>query len=273
MNKTNDLMNEAMEMLLTTSRTFYIPISRLVPGIKDAVASAYLCMRAIDEIEDHSELSSEVKIKLLQAVSKILQGNSIEAELSELFRPYKETLPDVTTRLNDWIVVCPDSIASRVKQSTAVMADQMAEWVGREWKIHTEEDLDYYTYCVAGAVGELLSDLWLWYDGTETDRVKSVAFGRGLQTVNILRNRIEDSTRGVNFFPDGWGIEEMFTYTRRNLELADEYIADIKPGPILDFCSIPLALAHGTLFALSNGESKLNRAAVLEIVSRITDET
>ncbi|NOU94288.1 phytoene/squalene synthase family protein [Paenibacillus sp. LMG 31456] len=261
-----------MDMLAETSRTFLIPISRLVPGIKEAVASAYLCMRAIDEIEDHTDLPPEVKAKLLLGVSKLIQVPSREAELRTLFQPYQDTLCEVTVRLNDWVNLCPTSIAPRVIQSTAIMAEQMAEWVEREWKINTEEDLDYYTYCVAGAVGELLSDLWKWFDGTETDRVKAVAFGRGLQAVNIVRNRIEDSTRGVDFFPPHWGIEDMFAYTTRNLEMANEYIADIKPGPILDFCSIPLALAHGTLFALSNGESKLNREAVLQIVSRITGE-
>lgn len=267
MNKTNDLMSDAMEMLAATSRTFYIPISGLVPGLKEAVASAYLCMRAIDEIEDHPEMAADVKIKLLHGISKHL---SEPAELESLFSPYHDTLDDVTLRISDWVNLCPPSIAPRVLQGTATMSEQMAEWVHRDWNIRTEEDLDYYTYCVAGAVGELLSDLWMWYDGTETDRAKSVAFGRGLQAVNILRNRIEDSTRGVNFFPDQWGTDEMFIYTKRNLKLADEYIADIQPGPILDFCSIPLALAHATVQVLAAGESKLNRAAVLEIVSRLT---
>lgn len=273
MNKTNDLLSDAMDMLAETSRTFYIPISGLVPGLKEAVASAYLCMRAIDEIEDHPELPSADKIKLLLGISKLLHEPLNSAELHSLLSPYQETLEDVTLRLYDWVKLCPTSIAPRVMESTAVMSEQMAEWVDRNWIIKTEEDLDYYTYCVAGAVGELLTDLWKWYDGTETDRVKSVAFGRGLQAVNILRNRLEDSTRGVNFFPDGWGTEEMFVYTRRNLELADAYIADIQPGPVLQFCSIPLALAHATLHALAAGEGKLNRAAVLDIVSKLTGES
>ena len=41
-------------MLEETSRTFYIPISRLPGGLQQAVGSAYLCLRAIDEIEDHA---------------------------------------------------------------------------------------------------------------------------------------------------------------------------------------------------------------------------
>ncbi|WP_258171312.1 squalene/phytoene synthase family protein [Paenibacillus sp. R14(2021)] len=138
-----------------------------------------------------------------------------------------------------------------------------------ELTLHTEEDLDSYTYCVAGAVSELLSEIWFWFDDTKTDPIESVGFGRGLQAVNILRNRTEDLARGVNFFPDDWGPKEMFLYTRRNLAFGDVYISKLKPGPVLEFCRIPLALAHGTLNALSAGENKLNRAAVMEIIKQL----
>lgn len=268
-NKTNDLTNDAMEMLASTSRTFLIPIKGLVPGLKEAVASAYLCMRAIDEIEDHPELPSDVKVRLLTEVGRIVREAEREAALQSLFHPYRNTLHAVTLRLNDWTRLCPSSIVERVLQSTAQMAVQMAEWAEKEWRIRTEQDLDHYTYCVAGAVGELLSDLWMWYDGTVTDRTKAVAFGRGLQSVNILLNRSDDEARGVAFFPEGWGMKEMLAYTRKNLEQADAYIADLPPGPIYRFCSIPLALAHGSLKAVAVGE-KLRRTEVLDIVSRLT---
>lgn len=54
---------------------------------------------------------------------------------------------------------------------------------------------------------------------TQTDPNLAVAFGRGLQAVNIIRNRNEDLSRGVDFFPDGWKLKEMFLYARRNLVL------------------------------------------------------
>lgn len=38
----------ALKVLEETSRTFYIPIVKLPPGAQEAVASAYLCLRAID---------------------------------------------------------------------------------------------------------------------------------------------------------------------------------------------------------------------------------
>ena len=39
------------------------------------------------------------------------------------------------------------------------MAFGMAKWAKANWQVHTEEDLDEYTYYVAGLVGVMLSDL------------------------------------------------------------------------------------------------------------------
>lgn len=272
MSSTSDLHKDAMDMLLATSRTFFIPINRLPMGLKEAVTSAYLCMRAIDEIEDHPQLSSESKMNLLRSISMILKKPFNDDELMDVFHPYKALLPDVTMRMGDWIKLCPSSIQSNIASATVEMAEGMADWVSKEWRIHTEEDLDQYTFTVAGLVGLLLTEIWMWYDATETDRDLAVAFGRGLQAVNILRNRDEDLSRGVDFFPDGWTEKEMFLYARRNLALADAYTESIKPGPILDFCKIPLTLAHGTLDALSAGETKLSRTAVTELVRKATGE-
>ena len=94
------------------------------------------------------------------------------------------------------------------------MAKGMAEWVQKDWQINNEEDLDEYTYYVAGLVGVMLSDIWRWYDQTETDENLAIAFGRGLQAVNILRNHDEDKTRGVSFFPQGWEVKDMLFLCR-----------------------------------------------------------
>ena len=68
-----DLRRDALDVLKETSRTFYIPISRLPSGLQEAVTSAYLCMRAIDQIEDHPALDNPTKAKLLRQISRTLQ--------------------------------------------------------------------------------------------------------------------------------------------------------------------------------------------------------
>ena len=267
----------ALDILQRTSRTFYIPINRLPSNLLEAVASAYLCMRAIDEIEDHSELDRRTKAKLLRTISLNLQSaaSNHAKVFSTALNPYVESdgsqykLAEVTLRLGEWALLAPESIAPRIWDATAAMADRMAHWAEINWTIRTQSDLDRYTFSVAGAVGLLLSDLWAWYDGTQTNRTQAVGFGRGLQAVNILRNYHEDGDRGVNFLPDGWNIEELYSYARDNLKLADAYTQALPPGPALDFCQIPLALAYGTLDVLALGKQKLSRSDVLALVKQV----
>lgn len=268
MSEANFINKEARQMLKETSRTFYIPITYLGKGLQEAVASAYLCMRAIDEIEDHPELPSNDKSHLLLSIHQNLQ-QSTHGDFSKLFEPYRSVLPTVTLKLNDWIQVCPPGVVDSVLAATSKMAKGMAKWVEKDWVIKTEEDLDDYTYYVAGLVGVMLSDIWKWHDDTETDANLAVAFGRGLQAVNMLRNYKEDETRGVCFFPEGWGLEEMFAYARKNLEMADLYIKDLQTNSIIKFCKIPLVLAHGTLKALMEGKEKMSRIEVLRAVGRV----
>lgn len=265
----NNSQKSAIDILKETSRTFFIPISLLSPGLKEAVASAYLCMRAIDEIEDHPNLQPSVKNELLLSISQMLKKPFDEKKWNDLFEPYKGELPEVTLRLNDWIAYCPEGVLDQILDATAEMAEGMAKWALKEWKIQSENDLDEYTYYVAGLVGVMLTDIWKWYDNTEADRDLAIAFGRGLQSVNILRNISEDKTRGVNFFPENWKFDDMLQYAIRNLEQANRYVKGIDTKTILHFCQIPLTLAFGTLEALTTGKEKLSRADVTKMVSQI----
>lgn len=259
---------DALDMLKKTSRTFFIPISRLPARLQEAVMSGYLCLRAIDEIEDHASLDNLTKAMLLRSISRTLQTNFAAGDFAAVLGHYRQELPEVTLRVGAWAMLAPPDISARVWEATATMADRMAQWAESGWVIRTEADLDRYTFGVAGSVGLLLSDLWIWYNGTQSNRIQAVGFGRGLQAVNILRNHTEDMARGVNFFPPGWSVEDMHAYARRNLALADAYTRALPPGPVLDFCSLPLALAYATLEAMARGDGKLSRSAVLQIVNQ-----
>ena len=269
------MSRDAYQLLEETSRTFFIPIIRLPENLRQAVASAYLCMRAIDEIEDHRDLERSLRARLLREISLIFQA-SVDGlprqELDHLLGAHADRLPEVSLRLGEWAELAPREIALRIWDSTAAMADRMAHWVETDFRIRNEADLDRYTYGVAGAVGLLLSDLWAWYDGTNTDRTRALGFGRGLQAVNSLRTHLEDLEHQVDFFPDGWKAADMQQYARRNLALADRYTALLPEGPVRDFCAIPLALAQATLEALSEGREKLTRAEVVRLVEEAAGE-
>nr|WP_307325412.1 phytoene/squalene synthase family protein [Evansella vedderi] len=256
-------------MLKQTSRTFYIPITLLEPTLKKTVSSAYLCMRAIDEIEDHVLLSSTTKQHLLRETANLLKRPFDNEAYLHLVEPYKQLLPEVTLKMGNWISTCPSGIVQKVQDSTSIMANGMADWVKKNWHIQSKEDLNDYTYYVAGLVGVMLSDIWEWRDGTKTDRELAIAYGRGLQTVNILRNIQEDKERGVSFIPEEWSIHDTFEYAEKNLALGNEYMKDINSKSVLLFCKIPLALANKTLKALKSGKEKMTRAEVEMIVEEI----
>ncbi|MGP9040652.1 squalene/phytoene synthase family protein [Cytobacillus kochii] len=273
-NHDQQLHNDVIETLRETSRTFFIPISLLVTELRETVASAYLCMRAIDEIEDHPDLEPALKSKLLHHIGDVLRSAQYSKEtFIEMFKPFENELPEVTLRLYDWISFCPDEIRVKVVESTAIMASGMGDWVDKDWQIQSEADLDQYTYTVAGLVGVMLTDIWKWYDGTEADKELGIGFGRGLQAVNILRNYKEDAERGVSFFPDSYSLDDMFDYAHKNLSLADEYVASIETETIVNFCQIPLSLAHGTLKALVDGREKMTRDEVNETVNKVIKKT
>jgi farnesyl-diphosphate farnesyltransferase len=258
---------DATEVLKQTSRTFYVSIVRLPPRIKEAVMSSYLSLRAIDEIEDHARFDKLTKVSLLCEVSnQLLNDGHLTPRLSTVLRAYRNELPEVTNRLDEWIRLAPKAIAPCIWDATSAMARRMAYWVDNDWRISTKRDLDRYTFSVAGAVGVLLSDLWTWYDGTPSSKADAIGYGRGLQAVNILRNRPEDLARGVNFFPDGWTWGDFQLYARTNLSRGDAYVRGFPPGPAQAFCHGPQTLAHATLEALDRGESKLSRKMVMELM-------
>ena len=238
-------------------------------GLLEAVGSGYLCLRAIDEIEDHPNMDSGDKVRLLHNISRAIQSSGTRLREEEMLLDkgeFKSILPEVSNRLGEWLRLAPQDIAHRVWDATATMADRMAGWVAAGFNIQTEADLDRYTMGVAGTVGLLLSDLWAWFDGTRSNRGHAIGFGRGLQAVNILRNRQQDLERGVDFFPEGWEAETMIAYAHRNLSMADAYISDLEEGPACDFCRIPLMLAHETIGAIEQGRPKLERREVMRLL-------
>ncbi|MBU8907530.1 squalene/phytoene synthase family protein [Desertibacillus haloalkaliphilus] len=261
---------DAMRVLKETSRTFYIPITFLQKELKHTVASAYLVFRAIDEIEDHDEIDNDLKHSVLTQVSELFKQPFDEEKYVQILEPVKDTMPEVTLRLGEWIEACPESTLQFVMDAASEMAFGMAKWANVNWNIQTREDLDDYTYYVAGLVGVLLSELWEFCAGVKTDRDLAIGYGRGLQAVNILRNEQEDlDERGVSFVPDHWSRTELFDYADENLAKADEYMKSLDKRSILLFCRLPLSLAHKTLKAMKDGREKITRAEVEQTVEEI----
>jgi farnesyl-diphosphate farnesyltransferase len=268
--------NDVLRVLGETSRTFYIPITRLPGELKETAAAAYLCLRALDEIEDHPKLHKAGKVKLLDDAYLILLRQRTDADthlgFETIFRPYQTELPEVTLRIDEWLSHPPKSIRSLIRYYTMVMADHMLYWVKRNWEIQNESDLDRYTFDVAGVVGLLLGEIWFWHANTNINSTFSIQYGQSLQAVNILRNREEDLQRKVDFYPHGWGQEQMLTYANKKLNQVKEKVNSIPQDAFTHLFEIPLALAEATLYALENGKTKLTRGQVQQIINRLDEK-
>ncbi|MFD9903014.1 squalene/phytoene synthase family protein [Streptomyces sp. NPDC059063] len=241
------VLAEAHGVVREYSTTWYEPVISMPARLNEAVSCAYLLMRGIDEIEDHPDLAGADKAVLLRGVGRTLQLRFAPDDLAAVFAAHETALPEVTLRLGEWAGLAPLDIGPRVWETFATMAERMADWAQNGFAVHDEEDLDRYTYAVAGTLVLLLSDLWAWYDGTPSSRTLGVAYGRALQSVNILTDREADVGRGVDFWPDRWQAQDMVRYARQELALADGYLAALPDGPARTFCAEPLARAHRAL--------------------------
>ncbi|MFE0687498.1 squalene/phytoene synthase family protein [Streptomyces sp. JH002] len=241
---------EAHRAIRKYSTTWYVPVTTMPAGLNEALSSAYLLMRAIDEIEDHPELLPKEKDVLLCGISSVLQERCRPEDFKAVLADTSVPLPEVSLRIGEWAALAPPQIAPRIRETFATMAERMGGWALHGWHIHTERDLDRYTYAVAGTLVLLLSDLWSWYDGTRSDRTLGVGYGRALQAVNIYQDKGEDLGRGVDFWPDGWDAARLRGYAMRELHRADRYLAQLPAhGPAYRFCSRPLAAAWRTIRA------------------------
>ncbi|GGV30643.1 hypothetical protein GCM10010245_49580 [Streptomyces spectabilis] len=62
-------LTEAHRVVRAYSTTWYEPVTSMPPGLGEAVTTASLCMRGIDEVEGHPRLSGETKARALRRMS------------------------------------------------------------------------------------------------------------------------------------------------------------------------------------------------------------
>lgn len=243
-------LENALEEIKHWSETFYEPIKIMPEKLQAAVVSLYLCLRSVDEIEDSHLLTKNEKESLLWGVSRSLQSGDkevIKARLGTFFKGFEDRLEKVTLDFGHWIDLAPDEIAARIFDGTSAMASRMIHWVRIDWKIVDLNDLDEYFYAVAATPGLVLSDIWAWFEGKKTNRVEAVGFGNYMQALNIMRGRVQDMERGVDFFPENSTMNEIVEYALKQKEYATNYTNSLQSGFAYNACVRLLEIADKTL--------------------------
>ncbi len=204
------------QMLPGVSRTFALTIPQLKEPLCTVVTTAYLLCRIADTIEDDTNLTQQEKVKFHQQFCLVLQDQADAENLAHILvnKLGASTLLAEKQLINNIPIVirCLRGFTAAqqliVTRCVNIMSEGMPEFqaIASLSGLPTMADLNRYCYCVAGVVGEMLTELFCDYS-TEIALHKTqlmslaVSFGQGLQMTNILKDFWEDRQRGVCWLP------------------------------------------------------------------------
>jgi farnesyl-diphosphate farnesyltransferase len=279
-------------LLLRTSRTFALTIPRLEEPTRGAVTVAYLLLRLADTVEDSAHWPVRERQAALLAMAEALTADARSlGALAARWRDGQVTAdegclellsstPVLVQALDALPAAARALVVAHVTRSVRGMHEMLNHATQAGHALESLGQLRAYCYVVAGIVGELLTALFR-LDGPALDAVAdrldahAVAFGEGLQLVNILKDAEADAREGRRFVPPGVSRAELFTLARSDLQQARAYVEALRSGGapqgVVAFTALPVELAVATLErveALGPG-AKLSRAEVLAIVERV----
>jgi farnesyl-diphosphate farnesyltransferase len=284
------------ELLEKTSRTFALAIPLLEAPLREQVVVAYLLLRIADTFEDAARWSPKVRCRALGDFSEMLvrAGQLVVRDHTTIAQwvatspsddPHYLQLVRETPRVLTALASYGPVVRSVIVRHVLRTCDGMSRTVSQgnhdgTVTLTSVQSLRDYCYIVAGIVGELLTDLFVEQTPAlvsvrDTLDDHAVAFGEGLQLVNILKDRATDAVEGRKFLPDAIDISEIFSLARADLMCAQTYITTLQDNGahrgIVAFCALPVLLAWEALAAVERGGAgtKMKRERVFAIAQAL----
>jgi farnesyl-diphosphate farnesyltransferase len=201
---------------------------------------------------------------------------------------YLELLGKIPLVLEQFRQLRPDA-REQIRRHLSRSAEGMSAFVARSvgpggLELVSIEDLRDYCYVVAGIVGEMLTELFLLgrpaLEPVASDlRGRAVAFGEGLQLVNILKDAPPDAQEGRRFLPRDVAVSEVFALAEGDLATARAYANVLRSTHVerglVCFNAFVIRLATGTLRVLGDQGlgAKLSRLQVATIAFEVIRAT
>ncbi len=207
------------------SRLFYTTLTVVPSNVRDQVGLAYLFARAADTIAD-TELIDRPRrldylgqfkaqfisdhivwgqIRGIQEAMVPLQRQSAERllieRLEDCFRLFQTFSPDDRGRVQRLMTTLTQGMEMDLTVFPGRSADDLTA-------LKTLDDLDRYTYFVAGCVGEFWTDVMCAHrPALHAWNVREMAeigvrFGKGLQLTNVVKDVAHDLQRGRCYIPE-----------------------------------------------------------------------
>jgi farnesyl-diphosphate farnesyltransferase len=263
------------------SRSFYLSLRLLPKPMREAASLAYLLARTSDTLADAAQAPLELRRSALGEFSKSVQHEEASPTwdrdlLKHIDDDREKILLDQASAILDGYQSLPVNQKQLVRDVVAIIiGGQQLDLdrfehaaVGHPVVIGGRAELDDYTWRVAGCVGEFWTRL-----GYETMAEKfskrlpdqmiqsAIAYGKGLQLVNILRDLPRDLTDGRCYLPveDPSDRDRLMAMHREYVDIALDmvgsgldYAAGLRSRRLRVASVLPAMIANDTLVKLKN---------------------
>ncbi|PYM15825.1 MAG: hypothetical protein DME18_03290 [Verrucomicrobia bacterium] len=208
------------DLLRQVSRSFYLTLRVLPAAIRQQMGLAYLLARTADTIADTQVVPAAQRLQALQALrERILGHSSAPLHLNELARHQGSQAEwRLLQRIEESLALleqfpsqdrqCIREVLALITSGQELDLNRFVEASrDRIVALNTDDELDDYTYRVAGCVGEFWTKMCranLFHSAPLDDDfllANGVRFGKGLQLVNILRDLPRDLRQGRCYLP------------------------------------------------------------------------
>ena len=273
---THELLHDILKQV---SRSFYLTLNVLPAGVRDQMGLSYLFARAADTIADTDLIDREQRLKYLNQFRTQFTTAEIDwkvlQEIQTALIPHQRDSAEaiLLQRLEDCLKLYarfPAEDQERIQWLMGVLPDGMemdltlfpGESAGHLTALSTLDELDQYTYYVAGCVGEFWTRMvcahrpaMAQWDVAEMSAI-GVRFGKGLQLTNIVKDVARDLHHGRCYVPES-------LLREADLEPADLLIEANLPKfrPILNRL-IRLAMEHldqGWIYTMAIPRSEIRQ--------------
>ena len=213
------------DVLKRVSRSFYLTLAILPQAVRAQIGLAYLFARAADTIADTGELDDQVRLQCLQELKRQLRKDNpewshiqkIQAQvIAKQSNPDERRLLEKLDRCFRLYLGFNYSDRAHLAQVVSILIGGMEFDLQQFPKINEKgvralpavQDFEYYTYAVAGCVGEFWTKMICAHipGMRRWDQARmiplGIRYGKGLQMVNILRDLPQDLQQGRCYIPD-----------------------------------------------------------------------
>ena len=300
------------DILKQVSRSFYLTLAVVPANVRDQIGLSYLFARAADTIADTDVIERAQRLQYLKQFRAQFAGEQINWDairgiqaalaphqvdsaerillqrLEDCFRLYLDCTQDDRIRIRRLMSTLPNGMEMDLSRFHGDMAKDLTA-------LQTLDDLDQYTYYVAGCVGEFWTDMTCGHRpalaqwNVKEMSAVGVRFGKGLQLTNLLKDLAKDLQRGRCYIPETMlkeaglapkdllradqadafrpVLRQLLTIAREHLDQGWLYTMAI---PRLEIrlrlsCMWPILFAGETLRLIARSDELLNPAVTLKI--------